>query len=146
MLAAIAEGYFREEKLDVDYSLFISSRPTFIQVDAREIEIMISQPRYTSSTWPGSARGAQPGRVRNVLQLRDEFRGFEVPQDIGVLASPQGGLCDLSFYRQAVRRLPRPGFRLRFVRRRQRQVSERRSSRPLHPCQRWALPRELQRC
>jgi ABC-type nitrate/sulfonate/bicarbonate transport system substrate-binding protein len=42
MLAAIAQGYFSEENLNVDYTQFLSSRPTFIQVDAREIEIIIS--------------------------------------------------------------------------------------------------------
>ncbi len=42
MLAAIAAGYFSEENLSVDYTQFVSSRPTFIQVDAREIEIIIS--------------------------------------------------------------------------------------------------------
>lgn len=51
----------------------------------------------------GLARGAalsQPG-LRNLLALRDEFHGFESPQDIDRLASPQGGLYDLSFLQQA---------------------------------------------
>jgi ABC-type nitrate/sulfonate/bicarbonate transport system substrate-binding protein len=42
MLAAAAAGYFEDAGLDVDYTQFVSSRPTFIQVDAREIEIIIS--------------------------------------------------------------------------------------------------------
>lgn len=39
---------------------------------------------------------------RNVLELRAEFNGFEIPQDIDRLASPQGGLYDLRYYRRAV--------------------------------------------
>ncbi|MEV6349094.1 ABC transporter substrate-binding protein [Actinoplanes sp. NPDC051851] len=45
-----------------------------------------------------------PTGFRTVLELRDEFHGFETPQDIDLLASPEGGLYDLSFYDQAVRR------------------------------------------
>jgi hypothetical protein len=39
---------------------------------------------------------------RTVLELRDEFHGFEIPQDIDRLASREGGLYDLSFYDSAV--------------------------------------------
>jgi ABC-type nitrate/sulfonate/bicarbonate transport system substrate-binding protein len=51
----------------------------------------------------GLARRAaldQPG-FRNVLELRAEFNGFETPQDLDLLASPQGGLYNLSYYRDA---------------------------------------------
>lgn len=42
MLAALANGFFAQECLDVDYSQFVSSRPTFVQIDAQEIEFIIS--------------------------------------------------------------------------------------------------------
>jgi ABC-type nitrate/sulfonate/bicarbonate transport system substrate-binding protein len=42
LMAAISQGFFDDEGLNVDYTQFVSSRPTFIQVDAREIEIIIS--------------------------------------------------------------------------------------------------------
>ncbi|XUL88251.1 hypothetical protein ACQ86D_17600 [Streptomyces galilaeus] len=42
ILAAVANQYFVEENLDVDYAQFVSSRPTFIQVDQREIEFIVS--------------------------------------------------------------------------------------------------------
>jgi ABC-type nitrate/sulfonate/bicarbonate transport system substrate-binding protein len=38
----------------------------------------------------------------NVLQLRQEFNGFALPEDPAVLASPASGLYDLSYYRRAV--------------------------------------------
>ncbi|XUL88250.1 hypothetical protein ACQ86D_17595 [Streptomyces galilaeus] len=44
-----------------------------------------------------------PAGFRNVLELRAEFNGFELPQDLDLLASPQGGLYDLGYYREAAR-------------------------------------------
>lgn len=43
-----------------------------------------------------------PAALRNVLELRDEFGGFESPQDLEFLASPAGGLYNLGYYRKAV--------------------------------------------
>ena len=45
---------------------------------------------------------SRPG-FRTVLELRDEFHGFETPQDIDRLVSPQGGLYDLTYYNRALR-------------------------------------------
>ena len=58
----------------------------------------------------GLARRAalSPAGFRNVLELRDEFNGFEIPQDLDLLATPQGGLYDLSFYERAARCLGAP--------------------------------------
>jgi ABC-type nitrate/sulfonate/bicarbonate transport system substrate-binding protein len=42
MLAAVTKGFFSDENLTVDYSQFVSSRPTFIQIDQQEIEFIIS--------------------------------------------------------------------------------------------------------
>lgn len=42
MLAAAANGFFTDEHLTVDYAQFVSSRPTFIQIDQQEIEFIIS--------------------------------------------------------------------------------------------------------
>ncbi|GAA1613847.1 ABC transporter substrate-binding protein [Actinoplanes couchii] len=48
-------------------------------------------------------RGAlSPAGFRAVLELRNEFHGFETPQDIDRLASPEGGLYDLTYYNRAV--------------------------------------------
>ncbi|GIE78493.1 ABC transporter substrate-binding protein [Actinoplanes philippinensis] len=44
-----------------------------------------------------------PAGFRAVLELRDEFHGFEIPQDIDHLTSPEGGLYDLSYHHRAVR-------------------------------------------
>jgi ABC-type nitrate/sulfonate/bicarbonate transport system substrate-binding protein len=44
-----------------------------------------------------------PEGLFNVLELRDEFMGFETPQDLELLASPQGGLYDLTYYRKAIK-------------------------------------------
>ena len=44
MHAAITNGFFAKENLAVDYAQFVSSRPTFIQVDQREIEFIIRPP------------------------------------------------------------------------------------------------------
>ncbi|MGH1555803.1 hypothetical protein ACRAWF_40115 [Streptomyces sp. L7] len=74
ILAAVANQYFVEENLDVDYAQFVSSRPTFIQVDQREIEFIVSatdnainyQLNCRRATRPGgswttsSRRGARP--------------------------------------------------------------------------------------
>jgi ABC-type nitrate/sulfonate/bicarbonate transport system substrate-binding protein len=38
----------------------------------------------------------------NVLHLREEFGGFETPQDLHRLITPAGGLIELSYYRMAV--------------------------------------------
>jgi hypothetical protein len=46
-----------------------------------------------------------PEGIRNVLALRNQFNGFETPQDLGWLASPAGGLYDVSYYERAVRGL-----------------------------------------
>jgi ABC-type nitrate/sulfonate/bicarbonate transport system substrate-binding protein len=43
--------------------------------------------------------------LRKVLALRDEFMGFETPQNLDFLASPDGGLYDLTFYTRATRDL-----------------------------------------
>jgi ABC-type nitrate/sulfonate/bicarbonate transport system substrate-binding protein len=43
--------------------------------------------------------------LRTVLEIRQEFSGFETPQDLEVLLAPQGGLYDLSYYEEAVRSL-----------------------------------------
>ncbi len=57
-----------------------------------------------------SPRGAlSPPGFRTVLELRDEFHGFETPQDIDRLASPEGGLYDLSYYDRATRGRPGHG-------------------------------------
>ena len=42
MLAGLAKGFFAEQNLTVDYSLFASSKPTFIQVSNHEIEVIVS--------------------------------------------------------------------------------------------------------
>lgn len=42
MLAGAAKGFFAAENLNVDYSQFASSKPTFIQVSNHEIEVIIS--------------------------------------------------------------------------------------------------------
>jgi ABC-type nitrate/sulfonate/bicarbonate transport system substrate-binding protein len=42
MLAALANGFFEDEKVEVDYTQFQSSRPTFIQVSDHEIEVILS--------------------------------------------------------------------------------------------------------
>jgi ABC-type nitrate/sulfonate/bicarbonate transport system substrate-binding protein len=42
MLAGIAQGFFARQHLNVDYSQFVSSRPTFVQIDGQEIEFIIS--------------------------------------------------------------------------------------------------------
>jgi hypothetical protein len=64
-----------------------------------------SPPNYDLNVSPdGLARHAALSHrgFRNVLELRNEFDGFETPQDIGFLASPKSGLFDLSFYRRAL--------------------------------------------
>lgn len=38
----------------------------------------------------------------NVLALREEFGGFEQPQDLGFLVTPESGLYDLRYLRRAV--------------------------------------------
>jgi ABC-type nitrate/sulfonate/bicarbonate transport system substrate-binding protein len=43
--------------------------------------------------------------LRTVLEIRQEFSGFETPQDLDVLLTPEGGLYHLSYYEQAVRSL-----------------------------------------
>jgi ABC-type nitrate/sulfonate/bicarbonate transport system substrate-binding protein len=40
--------------------------------------------------------------LANVLFLRQKYDGFEQPQDLGRLASPDGGIYDLQWYRQAI--------------------------------------------
>ena len=42
MLAAMSNGFFADEGLQVDYAQFVSSKPTFIQVDQQAIEFVIS--------------------------------------------------------------------------------------------------------
>jgi ABC-type nitrate/sulfonate/bicarbonate transport system substrate-binding protein len=42
ILAAVTNGFFTNEDLTVDYAQFISSRPTFIQIDQQEIEFVVS--------------------------------------------------------------------------------------------------------
>jgi ABC-type nitrate/sulfonate/bicarbonate transport system substrate-binding protein len=44
-----------------------------------------------------------PAGFRTTLELRDEFHGFETPQDIDRLASPEGGLFDPRYHDRAVR-------------------------------------------
>lgn len=39
--------------------------------------------------------------VRNVLALREEFGGFEQPQDLDALVGPDAGLVDLSFWERS---------------------------------------------
>jgi len=51
----------------------------------------------------GLARNAElnvPG-LRKVMELRQEFGGFESPQDLALLSSPKSGLYDLSYYDRA---------------------------------------------
>ncbi len=43
--------------------------------------------------------------LRNVIRIRSAFNGFEQPQNLRLLASPESGIYDLSYYRQAVRGL-----------------------------------------
>jgi hypothetical protein len=52
----------------------------------------------------GLAAGARISAAgfRNVLELRNEFGGFETPQDLDFLASPESGLYDLRYYRRAL--------------------------------------------
>jgi ABC-type nitrate/sulfonate/bicarbonate transport system substrate-binding protein len=42
ILAALANGFFADENLTVDYAQFESSRPTFVQVSDHEMEVIIS--------------------------------------------------------------------------------------------------------
>ncbi|MEO8183107.1 MAG: ABC transporter substrate-binding protein [Deltaproteobacteria bacterium] len=43
--------------------------------------------------------------LRTILEIRQEFGGFEAPQDLEVLLAPEGGLYDLGYYEEAVRSL-----------------------------------------
>jgi ABC-type nitrate/sulfonate/bicarbonate transport system substrate-binding protein len=52
----------------------------------------------------GNARMSLDG-LRTVLEIRQEFSGFETPQDLEALLTPEGGLYDLSYYEEAVRSL-----------------------------------------
>jgi ABC-type nitrate/sulfonate/bicarbonate transport system substrate-binding protein len=52
----------------------------------------------------GLARDAElnvPG-LRKVMELRQEYGGFETKQDLDFLSSPKSGLYDLSYYRRAL--------------------------------------------
>jgi ABC-type nitrate/sulfonate/bicarbonate transport system substrate-binding protein len=40
--------------------------------------------------------------LRTILEIRQEFGGFETPQDLELLLSPEGGLYDLSYYERAI--------------------------------------------
>jgi hypothetical protein len=42
-----------------------------------------------------------PKGLLNVIRLRDEFGGFEEPQNLVKLSTPTGGLFDLTYYRHA---------------------------------------------
>ena len=42
-----------------------------------------------------------PAAVRNVLEIREEFSGFETPQDLDALVGPDTDLFDLSYWREA---------------------------------------------
>ena len=46
--------------------------------------------------------GIDGGGIRNVLELRREFNGFESEPDLDALARPGGGLYDLRFLEQAL--------------------------------------------
>lgn len=47
--------------------------------------------------------------LRTILEIRQEFGGFETPQDLETLLAPESGLYDLSYYEEAVRSLhPQP--------------------------------------
>lgn len=47
--------------------------------------------------------GVDPMGLLTVLKLREEFGGFEQPQDLEALSSPAGGLYDRSYARAALR-------------------------------------------
>jgi ABC-type nitrate/sulfonate/bicarbonate transport system substrate-binding protein len=56
----------------------------------------------------GLARDAElnvPG-LRKVMELRQEYGGFESQQDLDFLSSPKSGLYDLSYYQRALGRKP----------------------------------------
>lgn len=52
----------------------------------------------------GLIESAQVDRrgLYNILLLRQEFHGFQVPQNLAVLAQPAGGLYDMSYLRKAI--------------------------------------------
>jgi ABC-type nitrate/sulfonate/bicarbonate transport system substrate-binding protein len=41
--------------------------------------------------------------IVTTLEVRDEFGGFEIPQDLDFLASPESGIYDLSYHARALR-------------------------------------------
>jgi len=53
----------------------------------------------------GLARGAElnVAGLRKVMELRQEYGGFETQQDLDFLSSPRSGLYDLSYYERALR-------------------------------------------
>lgn len=80
------------------------------------IQLLMTQPNtsralaeqiYESQLQPGVGLIPDASIVRkglyNVLKLREEYGGFDQPQNLHYLATPASGLYDLSYYRQALK-------------------------------------------